>query len=85
MVLVCRVVCSFGGGVSWCPLVQECRLFECSVLARVLWWCAPCLLSACLLCACRVACEYGSNSRFKGVFRGFWGADVCLCGFGVLR
>ena len=62
-----------------------CRLFECSVLARVLWWCAPCLLSALLHCACRVACEYGSISRFKGVLRGFYGADVCLYGFGVFR
>ena len=61
-----------------------CRLFECSVLARVLWWCAPCLLSALLHCACRVACKYGSISRFKGVFSAFWGADVCLYGFGAL-
>ena len=62
-----------------------CRLFECSVLARVLWWCAPRLLSVLLHCACRVACEYGSISRFKGVLRGFYGADVCLYGFGVFR
>ena len=62
-----------------------CRLFECSVLARVLLWCAPRLLSALLHCACRVACEYGSISRSKGVLRGFYGADVCLYGFGVLR
>ena len=54
-------------------------------MARVLWWCAPCLLSALLHCACRVACEYGSISRFKGVLRGFYGADVCLYGFGVFR
>ena len=78
-------MCSFGGGVSWCPLVWVCRLFECSVLARVLWWCAPCLLSACLLCACRVACKYGSISRFEGVFSGFWGVGVYLYRFGVLR
>ena len=54
-------------------------------MARVLWWCAPCLLSALLLCACRVACKYGSISRFKGVFRGFWGVGVYLYRFGVLR
>ena len=88
MVLVCRVVCSFGGGVSWCPLVQRCagvRGFRtCHRLALVLWWCAPCLLSALLHCACRVACKYGSISSFKGVFSAFWGADVCLCGFGAL-
>ena len=29
-----------------------------------------------LHCACRVACEYGSISRFKGVLRGFWGVGV---------
>ena len=72
----------------WCPLVQRCAGFRgfrtCHRLALVLWWCAPRLLPACLLCACRVACEYGSISRFKGVLRGFYGADVCLYGFGVL-
>ena len=82
------VVCSFGGGVSWCPLVQRSagvRGFRtCRRSARVLWWCAPRLLSALLHCACRVACKYGSISRFKGVFSGFWGADVCLYGFGAL-
>ena len=89
MVLVWGVVCAFGGGVSWCPLVQRCagvRGFRtCHRLALVLWWCAPCLLSALLHCACRVACKYGSISRFKGVLRGFYGADVCLYGFGALR
>lgn len=29
--------------------------------------------------------KYSSISRFKGVFRGFYGADVYLYGFGVLR
>ena len=85
-----------GSGVSWscAPLVvvstggicagfRTCR--TCHRLALVLWWCAPCLLSALLHCACRVACKYGSISRFKGVLRGFYGADVCLYGFGVFR
>lgn len=75
--------------LSSCPLVQRCagvRGFRtCRRSALVLWWCAPRLLSALLHCACRVACEYGSISRFKGVLRGFWGANVCLYGFGVLR
>ena len=35
--------------------------------------------------ACRVACEYGFISHFKGVFSGFWGVCVGLCGFGALR
>ena len=73
----------------WCPLVQRCagvRGFRtCHRSALVLWWCVPCLLSALLHCACRVACKYGSISRFKGVLRGFYGADVCLYGFGFLR
>ena len=89
MVWVCVVVCSFGGGVSWCPLVQRCagvRGFRtCRRSALVLWWCAPCLLSALLLCLWCIASEYGSISRFKGVLRGFWGANVYLYGFGALR
>ena len=44
-----------------------------------------CLLSAFSLCACRVACKYGSISRFKGVFRGFYGVRVGLCCLGALR
>ena len=35
--------------------------------------------------ACRVACEYGFISRFKGVFSALWGADVCLYGLRPLR
>lgn len=89
MVLVWGVVCSFGGGVSWCPLVQRCagvRGFRtCRRLALVLWWCAPSFSPLYCIALCRVACKYGSISRFKGVFRGFYGADVCLCGFGVFR
>ena len=83
------VVCSFGGGVSWCPLVQRCagvRCFRtCRRSALVLWWCAPRLLPALLLCLWCIGLEYGSISRFKGVLRGFYGADVCLYRFGVLR
>ena len=29
--------------------------------------------------------EYGSISRFKGVFRGFYGVRVGLCCLGALR
>ena len=43
------------------------------------------LLSALLLCACRVACKYGSISRFKGVFSAFCGVCVGLLGLGALR
>ena len=74
------VVVSTGGICAGFRTCQTCRR-----LARVLWWCAPCLLSAFLLCLWCIALEYGSISRFKGVLRGFYGADVCLYGFGVLR
>ena len=79
------VVCSFGGvfhRVHWC---------RCAGFLSVLYWLVSsggALHAFCpLYCIalCRVACEYGSISRFKGVFRGFWGANVCLYGFGVLR
>lgn len=42
-------------------------------------------LSALSLCACRVACKYGSISRFKGVFRGFYMFGVGLCCLRALR
>ena len=35
--------------------------------------------SAFLLCSRCVACKYGSISRFKGVFSGFWAFCVGLC------
>ena len=38
-----------------------------------------------LLCLWCIAFEYGFISRFKGVFGGFWGADVCLYGLRSLR
>ena len=64
------VVVSTGG---ICAGFRTCR--TCHRSALVLWWCAPCLLSALLHCTCRVACKYGSISRFKGVFKG-----VLWCG-----
>ena len=56
--------------------------------APSLWVCSvpsPCLLSACLLCLTALPFKYALISRFKGVFRGFWGADVYLYRFRVLR
>lgn len=44
-----------------------------------------CLLSAFLLCLWCAMLEYGSISRFKGVFRGFYGVCVGLCCLGALR
>ena len=43
------------------------------------------LLPALSLCLWCVACKYGSISRFKGVFRGFYGVCVGLCGLRALR
>lgn len=45
----------------------------------------PAFLSALPLCACRVACKYGSISRFWGVFSGFYGVCVGLCCLRALR
>ena len=45
----------------------------------------PLLLSGLSLCVWRVVFEYGSISRFKGVFRGFYGVCVGLCGLRALR
>ena len=44
-----------------------------------------CLLSALSLCLWRVGCKYALISRFKGVFRGFYGADVYLYELRSLR
>ena len=38
-----------------------------------------------LLCSLCIGLKYGSISRFKGVFRGFWGCCVGLYGLGALR
>ena len=93
-----NIFLKYGSGVScrvllwwWllsCPLVQGSAGFRgfrtCHRLALVLWWCAPRLLPAFLLCLWCIALEYGFISRFKGVFSGFWGVGVYLCGFGAL-
>ena len=55
------------------------------VLAFVLWSCVPLLLSALSLFPWCVGFEYGSVSRFKGVFSGFWGCCVGLSCLGALR
>ena len=72
--------------VHLCGCAGPFRTFRtCRMLAVVLLCRVPCLLSALLLYVCRVACKYGSISRFKGVFRGFWGCCVGLIGFDALR
>ena len=45
----------------------------------------PLLLLALLLCLWCVVFEYGSISRFKGVFSTVWGCCVCLLGLRALR
>ena len=63
----------------WCPLVAG------GALLLPLFGCVPSLCPSFvpfLLCLWCITLEYGFISRFKGVFRGFYGADVCLYGFG---
>ena len=71
-----------------CPLVQVVRASRRQDLPEVgsgpLVVCSL-LLSALLLCLCMIALEYGSISRFKGVFRGFPLLDVGLYCFDALR
>ena len=72
-----------GGGVHWVQVVQGAGAS--GALSR----CVPCL-SSCLLslrCFCfpAIVLYYAFISRFKGVFRGFWGACVGLCCLGALR
>ena len=55
------------------------------MLALALWWCVSCLLSVISLCAWCISLKYGSISRFKGVFSGFWGFRVGLYCLGALR
>lgn len=69
-----------GGGVHWWQVVQGFRLpFVCVPSL------SPCLLSLFCFCLWWVACKYAFISHFKGVFSGFWGADVYLYGLGALR
>ena len=66
----------------WCPLVAG------GALLLPLFGCVPSLCPSFvpfLLCLWCITLEYGFISRFKGVFRGFYGADVCLYGLRSLR
>lgn len=67
-------------GCRWC---RWCRGFRCPAVCVPSL--SPCLLSALLLCLWCVDCKYGFICDFKGVFRGFWGADVYLYGLRSLR
>ena len=61
-----------GGRGFWCPAVCVPSL-------------SPCLLSAFMPCPWWVMLEYGSISRFKGVFSAVYGVRVGLCCLGALR
>lgn len=71
-----------GGGVHWAKVVQG------AGASGVLSWCVPPFCPAfvplllLLSCIGPILCLI---SHFKGVFRGFWGADVYLYGLRVLR
>ena len=64
--------------VRWCGCAGYLGLSSLS-------WRVPSLLSSLSLCAWCVSPEYGSIWLFKGVFGGFYGVRVGLCGFGALR
>ena len=78
--LACLLACPLvaGGwslcGFRTCQTFGSCPLVACSLLLSA--------LSLCLWCA---ACKYGSISRFKGVFSGFWAFRVGLCCLRALR
>lgn len=78
----CGSVClTFGVsiGCRWCRLSGLSTPFvPCSVPSSLPF-------VAFLLCLWCVACKYAFICDFKGVFRGFWGADVCLYGLRSLR
>lgn len=73
-----------GLGLSWC--VSSCPLGAGGALLLPLFGCVP-SLSPCLCplsCfACRVACEYGFISRFKGVLAGFGVRMYACIGWGL--
>ena len=64
-------------GVHWSRGVQA---FENSGPAGGRLWSSggalPAFCPLVCIALCRVACKYGSISRFKGVLRGFWGVGV---------
>lgn len=70
-----------GGGVHWEGFEAQ----DLPEVALVLWSCVPAFLSAFSLCLWCVMLEYGSISRFKGVFRGFYMFGVGLYYLGALR
>lgn len=72
--------------VSTGPRIQDLSgIQDLPEVALVLWSCVPSFLSALSLCLWCITFEYGSISRFKGVFRGFYMFGVGLCRFGALR
>ena len=73
------------GSLFGAVVVSTCGRWSALVARPLLLWCVPCLLSSPLLCLWCIASEYGFISRFKGVFRGFYGEDVYLYGLRSLR
>lgn len=69
----------------WCSIVSTCGRWSALVACPLLSCRVPSLLSALSLCACRVACEYASISRFRGVFSVVYRFRVGLYGLGALR
>ena len=76
--LVCFLACPLGAGVQDLSGIQDLP-----DAALVLWSCVPCFCPLCRLCLWCIAFEYGSISRFKGVFSAVYGVRVGLCCLGA--
>ena len=71
--------------VCWCECASSLRYFaDVSNIGQDTARCSA-FLPALPLCLWSVTLEYGSVSRFKGVFRGFYMFGVGLCCLGALR
>ena len=68
-----------------CPLVAGLPALCAILLTSAKMDGIPAFLSAFLLCLWCAMLECGSVSRFRGVFRGFYSADVYLYGLRSLR
>ena len=69
--LVCRVVCSFGGGVSWCPLGGRWSAFEDSGPAIGRLWSSGGVFHAFCPLSCFACGALHLNMALFRVLRGF--------------
>lgn len=83
----CKVGAGLGAGGAFRACFHRAHLVQVVQGAGLPVSCGVCsvALSALSLCACRVACKYGSISRFYGVFGGFLLLGVGLYCLRALR